>query len=584
MHLLPIVKIILGSLPDFFMLVWVVFIEKYDYSNRKENISMKRKILLIFAALILIPTLLSAGFTSQAAGKKQSSGFVKEKNGTHYYYKNGKQAKGRVTINGHTYIFNSKGIMQKNGWYTTKRGNTYYLRKNGTALKGKQTIKRKTYIFSKIGRMRKGMYKSPYTGKKYYLNPKTGVLLTNSWFTTKKGNKMYFGSSGAAYTGKHTIGKHTYLFSDKGAMKKGFQKLNGHTYYFRKKGGAMATGFLRIKGNMYYFNQNGIMQTGFQTLNNKTFYFKENGCMLTGFQKINGNTYYFTKRGVMAKGFKKLNGETYYFHDNGTMATGFQKINGKTYYYKENGAQAHGMQTIGKDRYYFKADGTLLTGRVKIGNCLYVANDKGVIYRTVDGNKKMVALTFDDGPSPYTPLVLDTLEKYNTVATFFVVGNRCSTYSSYLKREYALGCEIGTHTYDHAWLNRLSADEVKEEIKKGSDAIIREIGVAPTLMRPPGGCVNDTVRENVGLPMIMWSVDTRDWETRSTPTTITRVVDGAYDGAIILIHDLHQSTAIASQTFIPKLIENGYQLVTVSEMAELRGVTMEAGQSYNSFR
>lgn len=69
MHLLPIVKIILGSLPDFFMLVWVVFIEKYDYSNRKENISMKRKILLIFAALILIPTLLSAGFTSQAAGK-----------------------------------------------------------------------------------------------------------------------------------------------------------------------------------------------------------------------------------------------------------------------------------------------------------------------------------------------------------------------------------------------------------------------------------------------------------------------------------------------------------------------------------
>lgn len=266
------------------------------------------------------------------------------------------------------------------------------------------------------------------------------------------------------------------------------------------------------------------------------------------------------------------------------MATGFQKINGKTYYYKENGTMAYGMQTIGKDRYYFKSDGTLLTGRVKIGNCLYVANDKGVIYRTVDGNKKMVALTFDDGPSPYTPLVLDTLKKYNAVATFFVVGNRCSTYSSYLKREYALGCEIGTHTYDHAWLNRLSADGVKEEIKKGSDAIIREIGVAPTLMRPPGGCVNDTVRENVGLPMIMWSVDTRDWETRSTPTTITRVVDGAYDGAIILIHDLHQSTAIASQTFIPKLIENGYQLVTVSEMAELRGVTMKAGETYNSFR
>ena len=156
------------------------------------------------------PFIIALRFSGGIRVCAQSSGFVKEKNGTHYYYKNGKQAKGRVTINGHTYIFNSKGIMQKNGWYTTKRGNTYYLRKNGTAVKGKQTIKGKTYIFSKIGRMRKGMYKSPYTGKKYYLNPKTGVLLTNSWFTTKKGNKMYFGSSGAAYTGKHTIGKHTY--------------------------------------------------------------------------------------------------------------------------------------------------------------------------------------------------------------------------------------------------------------------------------------------------------------------------------------------------------------------------------------
>lgn len=112
----------------------------------------------------------------------------------------------------------------------------------------------------------------------------------------------------------------------------------------------------------------------------------------------------------MAVGVQKVGSSNYYFKANGTMATGFQKINGKTYYYKENGTMAYGMQTIGKDRYYFKADGTLLTGRIKLGNCLYVANDNGVIYRTVDGNKKMVALTFDDGPSPYTPLVLDTLE------------------------------------------------------------------------------------------------------------------------------------------------------------------------------
>lgn len=90
---------------------------------------MKKFFLLILAALILIPTVFSSGITSNAAAKKHTAGFVKEKNGTHYYYKNGKQAKGRCTINGHTYIFNSKGVMQKSGWYTTKRENTYYLRK-----------------------------------------------------------------------------------------------------------------------------------------------------------------------------------------------------------------------------------------------------------------------------------------------------------------------------------------------------------------------------------------------------------------------------------------------------------------------
>ena len=192
---------------------------------------------MILAALILIPTVFSSGITSNAAAKKHTTGFVKEKNGTHYYYKNGKQAKGRCTINGHTYIFNSKGVMQKNGWYTTKRGNTYYLRKNGTAVKGKQTIKGKTYIFFQNRTYAKRHVQKSLYRKKILPKSKDRCITYQFLVYNKKGNKMYFGSSGAAYTGKHTIGKHTYLFSDKGAMKKGFQKLNGHTYYFRKKAG-----------------------------------------------------------------------------------------------------------------------------------------------------------------------------------------------------------------------------------------------------------------------------------------------------------------------------------------------------------
>lgn len=354
---------------------------------------------------------------------------------------------------------------------------------------------------------------------------------------------MYFGKSGAAYTGKHKIKKHWYYF-----------KKNGHVY----------TGKFKINNKLYYATEKGAIKTGAFKVGNKRYYATDKGVIRTGKFKIGHNTYYATNSGVLKTGLFKIGNSTYYANAVGVIQTGKFKTGNKWY--------------------YADASGVIETGKFRIGNCLYYTDKNGAIYRTVDGNKKMVALTFDDGPSPYTPIVLNTLEKYDAVATFFVVGNRVPAYPSYVKRAYNLGCEIGTHTYDHAWLNQLSAAGIKDEIKKGSDAIVRAIGVAPTLMRPPGGCINETVRKNVGLPMILWSVDTRDWETRSTPTTITRVVDGAYDGAVILVHDLHESTAIASKTFIPRLIKNGYQLVTISEMAELRGITMKAGETYNSFR
>lgn len=470
------------------------------------------------------------------------NGFVKEADGTHYYV-NGKSLKGRQYIGEYTYCFNpATGVMVTNGWYTTKAGNKYYLKKNGTAVTGKKTINKKTYIFSDKGCMLKGFCKDYKTGKRYYTGTTSGVIKTG-WKITPKNSRMYFGKSGAAYTGKHKIKKHWYYF-----------KKNGHVY----------TGKFKINNKLYYATEKGAIKTGAFKVGNKRYYATDKGVIRTGKFKIGHNTYYATNSGVLKTGLFKIGNSTYYANAAGVIQAGKFKTGNKWY--------------------YADATGVIETGKFRIGNCLYYTDKNGAIYRTVDGNKKMVALTFDDGPSPYTPIVLNTLEKYDAVATFFVVGNRVPAYPSYVKRAYNLGCEIGTHTYDHAWLNQLSAAGIKDEIKKGSDAIVRAIGVAPTLMRPPGGCINETVRKNVGLPMILWSVDTRDWETRSTPTTITRVVDGAYDGAVILVHDLHESTAIASKTFIPRLIKNGYQLVTISEMAELRGITMKAGETYNSFR
>jgi peptidoglycan/xylan/chitin deacetylase (PgdA/CDA1 family) len=466
----------------------------------------KTKKLFFISLCFLLPFLIFNLNTSTASAATKQKGFVKEKDGTHYYYNNGKEAKGgKAIIKGKTYFFNKKGVM-RHGWYTTKRGNTYYLsKKDGSAFTGKKKVNGKWYIFSAKGAMKKGWYKDKKTNKKYYLSTKNGV---------------------------------------------------------------MKTGFAKIDGKYYYFGRYGTMQRNKWYKNPAT-----------------GKKYYFGSKGYAVKGVQYIKGKYYVFGKYCTMKTGWYKDSkGNKYYLGKDGAAYTGKHQIDNNWYYFKKNGVMSTGKVKAGNCLYYSDEKGIIYRTVDGSKKMVALTFDDGPSPYTPIVLDTLEKYNAVATFFLVGNRVSTYASYAKREYELGCEVATHTYDHAWLTKLSAQEVKDEITKSSNAIKNAIGVAPTLMRPPGGLVNSTVSANVGLPMIMWSVDTEDWRTRNSATTNERVQNWAYDGAIILVHDLHQSTAIASKTFIPGLINKGYQLVTVSELAELRGVSMEAGTQYYSFK
>ena len=203
----------------------------------------------------------------------------------------------------------------------------------------------------------------------------------------------------------------------------------------------------------------------------------------------------------------------------------------------------------------------------------------------IDPNKKMVALTYDDGPHPtYTEKILDVLEQYDARATFFVVGSRVESYNKQLKRAYDLGCEIGNHTYNHVNLPSSSADKIQSELRKTDDLIEKYTGERSTVMRPPGGSVSQRVRDNVGKPIIMWSVDTRDWEHRNATRTVIHIKNNVFDGAIILMHDLYSATAAATKTIVPWLIEKDYQLVTVSELMYYRGITMKAGVSYNNAR
>jgi peptidoglycan/xylan/chitin deacetylase (PgdA/CDA1 family) len=206
--------------------------------------------------------------------------------------------------------------------------------------------------------------------------------------------------------------------------------------------------------------------------------------------------------------------------------------------------------------------------------------------RGIDPNKPMVALTFDDGPNPHsTTRILDTLTKYNAVATFFDLGNLIYSYPKVVQREEATGSEVGTHTYTHSNLNKLSAAEIQNEIDRTDAAFMKVLGHKPTLMRPPYGNANATVRSTVPYYIINWDIDTLDWKSRNKDAILAEVHKYSnYDGRIILMHSIYGTTADAVEVLVPELISKGYQLVTVSELAKYKGVTLQTGKIYYHFR
>ena len=198
-----------------------------------------------------------------------------------------------------------------------------------------------------------------------------------------------------------------------------------------------------------------------------------------------------------------------------------------------------------------------------------------------DPSKPMVALTFDDGPySPVTDRILAKLEEYGGHATFFVVGNRVSTYSDSVKRAVEAGCQIGNHTYEHKNLTKLTGVEIQKQLHDTDLAVAYYAGAATTVLRPVGGALNDTVRSSAGKPLINWSIDTLDWKNRNAASVKSRALNNVKDGDIILMHDLYKSTADACDTLIPELVNRGFQLVTISEMAEAKGRTLQNGTLY----
>ena len=200
-------------------------------------------------------------------------------------------------------------------------------------------------------------------------------------------------------------------------------------------------------------------------------------------------------------------------------------------------------------------------------------------------DKKLVALTFDDGPSSeVTPRLLDLLTEKNTVATFFMLGRMVRNNPEILKRARNEGHEIASHTMHHQNLIRIPVASAEADINEAKSVFVSITGQTPSLTRPPYGNSNDAVSSIMGTPLILWSVDTLDWKSRDPAAIIEVAMNQVHDGAIILMHDIYPTTAEAVSTLIDILRADGYEFATISELARARNINLSAGVSYYSFR
>jgi peptidoglycan/xylan/chitin deacetylase (PgdA/CDA1 family) len=215
--------------------------------------------------------------------------------------------------------------------------------------------------------------------------------------------------------------------------------------------------------------------------------------------------------------------------------------------------------------------GSSNTGNTNTGN--QGGNNQG--NQPAPANRKLIALTFDDGPSSTTSQVLDVLEKYNVKATFFLIGQNVNSNTlSIMQRQVRMGCELASHSYTHQDMTGMSAQQIRNEMEWTASAIKNSVGVDVKFFRPPYISVNNTMYQNIDYPFIQGHL-INDWEnSTSVQQRVNNALSGARDGQIILLHDFqgNSQTVQALPQIIESLQSQGYTFVTVSELFEKKGV------------
>ena len=198
---------------------------------------------------------------------------------------------------------------------------------------------------------------------------------------------------------------------------------------------------------------------------------------------------------------------------------------------------------------------------------------------------KYVALTFDDGPRRETTARLLTgLRERGASATFFLVGERLAGNEDLVRRMAEEGHQVGNHTWDHVRLAGAEPETQRREIRETQTALTRILGEGDYWLRPPYGLVDADTRAAVTVPLVHWTVDPRDWESRNTAQVVQAVLEAVQPGDIILLHDIYPTSVEAALRIVDALEEEGYWFVTVRELLDLEGISPQPGVLYRSGR
>lgn len=198
--------------------------------------------------------------------------------------------------------------------------------------------------------------------------------------------------------------------------------------------------------------------------------------------------------------------------------------------------------------------------------------------------KKLVALSFDDGPNLETLRLLNILKEREIRTTFFVLGRNLERFPEVAKRALAEGHELQSHSVHHDDLSKMKVEGVLWDERRMNELFWQILGQKPTMLRPPYGAISQLMYQTMSIPLMLWSVDSEDWKFRNSEVVRAKVRASMFDGAVVLMHDIHPTSVDAVPGIIDDLIMGGYEIVTVSELAELRGVkSLEKGYAYGSF-